>query len=233
MKLAICDDEKIFRDKLQEDLLNYSECKGIEIECDHFDSGEALLAQEEQFDIVFMDFQMNGLDGLETARRLRKNGSKAAVIFTTNFPGIVFDTFEVNAFRFLPKPVDQEKLFKALDAYIKSTENDFVLLKTVKRVHKVYINDIIYAEGVDYASLIRTMDGVIHYAQPLSALERLLPNHSFYRCHKSYIAGLRHIKHYDDKFILFYNGEKASISRMKLSAFKDAFMDYILSQSID
>ncbi|MFT3951685.1 MAG: LytTR family DNA-binding domain-containing protein [Oscillospiraceae bacterium] len=229
MKLAICDDEKIFRDKLQEDLLNYAEGKGIEIVCCHFDSGEALLMQEEQFDIVFMDFQMDGLDGLETARRLRKNGSRAAVIFTTNFPGIVFDTFEVNAFRFLPKPVDQEKLFKALDDYLKSHERSFITIKSEKATYKIDVSHIIYAEGVNKHTLIRMIDGTIISTQNLSETERLLPGSLFYKCHKSYIAGFRHVNSYDSKSICFHNGEKASISRLKVAAFKGAYMKFIIT----
>ncbi|MFT3951716.1 MAG: LytTR family DNA-binding domain-containing protein [Oscillospiraceae bacterium] len=226
MRLAICNDSKIFRDELQEDLLNYFQSKDIEAECVHFESGKELLMQKEQFNIIFMGFHMNGPDGLETARQLRKNGSTAAIIFTTSFTEIVFDTFDVDAFRFLPKPVDKGKLFKALDAYIERPESNLILIKSGRSIYRIDVLDIIYVQNADEYAIIHLAYYTIKSAQTLSEIEKLLPNYLFYRCHKSFIVGYRHIQCYNNDSILFYNGEKAFISKRRLSAFKDAFMNY-------
>lgn len=228
MRFAICDDEKFFRNELKKALDNYSKERRIDIIYDEFSSGHDLLACKNEYDIIFMDYQMDSIDGLETAKKLRSRNDKTHIIFLTSYPKIVFDTFQVNTFRFLIKPLEYEKLRKALDDYRESLNSEeYVLIKIDEITKKIPVSEIIYAEASDKYCYIRTESDNLLYKKILSEFESMLPEDSFFRCHRSYIVNFRHIVSHTSTDILFDNNEKALISKTKASAFKKAFLDYV------
>lgn len=108
MKIAVCDDEIILYEELYTLLNEYSTLKKEPILTTYFKTGYDLLSSTEKFDIIFMDYQMDDIDGLETSKRLRLKNSDVTIIFLTAFPKIVFQSFEVNTFRFLLKPIKKK-----------------------------------------------------------------------------------------------------------------------------
>ena len=228
MRIAICDDEKIFRNQLKEALDRYSDERKVDVFYTEFSNGHDLIANKNEFDIIILDYQMESIDGLETAKRLRKKNDKTEIIFLTSYPQIVFDTFQVHTFRFLVKPLDYDKMKSALDDYRNSIDNEeFIILKIDEITKKISMNDIIYAEASDKYCYIRTVKDSLLYKKTLSDLESLLPEDYFYRCHRSYIVNFKHIVSHTNTDIMFDNNEKASISKVKASGFKKAFLDYV------
>lgn len=228
VRIAICDDKDVLHDVLKKHLDEYAQGRGLLMVYYDYTNGADLLASDIEYDVVFMDYQMDGLDGLETARQLRKNGFKSAIIFLSSFPDIVFDTFEVNAYRFLVKPIDMKKLTSAMDDYLASIDDgNFLLIKTDDESRRISIDDIIYAEAADKYCYIRTADENILYKSTLSEFEKMLPGDRFFRSHRTYLAGFKHIVSHTSSDILFDNKERALISKMKYAAFKKAFTDYI------
>lgn len=131
MKIAICDDQIFFHNDLKKHLESYSQKRHLDFMYSDYTNGSDLLKSNFDYELVFMDFQMKGLNGLQTAQKLRKKNKDVVIIFMTNFPNIVFDAFEVNAFRFLLKPIDPQKLEDALDKYMSSfiTNDNYIILK--------------------------------------------------------------------------------------------------------
>ena len=147
MKIAVCDDEMVLFEELYTLLNEYSALKKEPILTTYFKTGNDLLLSTEKFDIIFMDYQMDDMDGLETSKRLRLKNSNVAIIFLTAFPKIVFQSFEVNTFRFLLKPIKKDELFKAVDDYLNSVQtDDFLILNTNDGSWKVRLSEIIYVE---------------------------------------------------------------------------------------
>lgn len=228
MKIAICDDNAIMRDDLKNRLMEYALSKNLIFLYSDFSNGDDLIASNRNFDLIFLDYKMEGINGLETARRLRKNSNNTAIIFLTSYPHVVFDTFEVNAYRFLLKPVDNAKLNAAMDDFLADLDDDkFIAIKTDEDTKRIKIDDIIYAEASDKYCFIRTVDENILYKKTLSEFEKLLPADKFYRSHRTYLVGFRHILSHTSSDILFDNKEKAQISKLKQTSFKNAFLDYI------
>ena len=190
--------------------------------------GKELLAFPQELDLIFLDYQMKELDGLETARKLRAAHIDTPVIFLTSFPHIVFDTFEVNAYRFLVKPVDPEKLTAAMDDLLSDQETDqYIVIKDGESTRRINIDDILYAEASDKTCFVRTTDDGFVYKKTLSEFESLLPEDRFFRSHRAYLVGFRHVVSHTDTTILLDNQEKALISKLKRTPFKKAFQDYI------
>ncbi|MBD5103401.1 MAG: response regulator transcription factor [Ruminococcaceae bacterium] len=228
MRIAICDDDRGFHSTIERLTEQYEYTRNIKVYTRHFDSGEALPIQNE-FDVVFLDYEMGGINGIETAKRLRAANSKAVIIFISAYPEAALDSFEVSAFRFLIKPVDKEKLFKALDDYLASFDRDSIIsFRTRDGGFTVKTSDIIYLEGDRGHTTVRTKDKSFYVAETLMQVETRLPQEKFIRCHKTFVAGLAHIANHSLTEIVFDNGEKASIGRNYNKSFKTALQNYIM-----
>ncbi|MBR1431047.1 MULTISPECIES: LytTR family DNA-binding domain-containing protein [Ruminococcus] len=228
MRIAICDDKMILHEELKKYLDQYSVNRNVIINCDDYTNGFDLLKSNIEYDIIFMDYQMEGIDGLETSRQIRKNKIDTTIIFLTSYPNIVFDTFEVNAYRFLVKPINYEKLSAALDDFLAAhDDSNFILIKSDEVNRRINIDDIVYIEADNKYCYIRTTDDNINYKRTLSEIEKLVPDDRFFRSHRTYLVGFRHIVSHTSTDILFDNKERALISKLKLTPFKKAFTDYI------
>lgn len=229
MKVAICDDEKVWQAALIKCLDEYSTERHIDIFKTCFENGKKLTESTDVFDIIFMDFQMDELDGIEAAKRIRKTNSDSVIIFVSAFPQVAIDTFEVRAFRFLTKPINKPKLFKALDDYRAETAKDnFLIFKTHENTIKIRISDIICIEALKNHSVIHTSENDYEILTNLKAIQKQLPEEKFFRCHKAYVVSFLHLESHNNTDICFDDGSKAYISRNYLPKFREALQEYIL-----
>ena len=121
LKIAICDDEKKLRRDLRNLLAVQMELTGMDYAIQEFDCGESLLAAcdaAEQIDILFLDIEMPGSDGMTTAKLLRQSGCKMIIIFVTAYPDFVFQGYEVHAFHYILKPYEEAKIREVLSKAI-------------------------------------------------------------------------------------------------------------------
>lgn len=233
MNIALCDDEKFWCDELRKLLDEYHGARHIDCYMKIFSSGVELLQAENKFDVIFMDYQMAELNGIETARKIREQNDGCAIIFVSSYPDIAIDTFEVGTYRFLVKPIDKDKLFKSLDDFRKQTENDdYIVLKSRDGEKIIRASEIIFCEAADKHSLLHTSNEVFESAKNIKEIEKLLSKDIFFRCHKAYIVSFSHIKTFDNHSVTMDNGEQAFISRNYLSAFKTAFQEYVLKYNM-
>ena len=228
LKIAVCDDEKHFRDELKTAVNTYSNMHRLDAVVDEFICGEDLLKAEVTYDIVFLDYQMAGITGLETARIMRDKNIQSTIFFVTNHPDFVYKSFEVGTFRFFEKPLEVSELHKALDDYFKEQKRDYpVILKADRENVCVQARDIVYLEADNKKCKINLSDGkMLHASQTMASVESLLPKNIFFKPHKSFVVNLGHIRSYDSNTINFKNGRVAHISRKYLAVFKEAYKIY-------
>jgi len=119
LRIAICDDYPYFRKNLVSIFTAYKNESLHCIDIHEYSCGEDLLDSDIYYDIIFLDYMMTGLNGFDTAKKLRTNGIESKIIFITNYTHFVYDAFEVRTFRFYEKPVNPEQLYKALDDYVR------------------------------------------------------------------------------------------------------------------
>lgn len=228
MQIAICDDEADFRKELKEELLLYRNQKRIAIDIIEFENGNDLLLSKDIFDIVFIDYQMPGLNGLEVAKALRQRKCTCCIVFITSFPQFMIDSFEVQPFRFLIKPVDLDKLNHTLDDYIQQQKllNPILIIEYGEQV-TINSDNIIYLEADGKNCIIRTNDKTFRSSKTLSQLLNVLPEHCFFRIHKSYVINLYCIYKIKGNEVYLINGEKAIIGRNHIKEFKEFYRDFV------
>ena len=193
-----------------------------------FCNGNDLLNSNLTFDIVFLDYQMPGDNGLNVAKSLRLRHNICSIIFITSYPEFMIEAFSVNTFRFLIKPLDKGKLISAIDDYIKEKKMfSPITVNTYDGQRVINSEDIIYLEGDGKYCNIRTTNGFYHSSKTLSSVFKLLPTHCFFRTHKSYVVNLYCISLISNNCITLNNNEKVKISRSNISRFKRAYSTFI------
>lgn len=228
MQIAICDDDMFFRTELRKCLVDYKKDRRVQMDIYEFRDGNALLTSDAVFDIVFLDYQMPNLNGMDTARQLRARNSICNIVFVTNFPDFVFESFEVNPYRFYKKPISPNEIESMFDFYIRQQKalspiiiNDFDGQKVIAS------KNIIYLEGDGKYCLIRTVSETVHSSKTLSGVMQMLPQYCFYRIHKSYVVNLYYIDRIDNNLVYFINGEKAVIGRNNIGDFNRAYRNFV------
>ena len=232
LKIAICEDDNIQRKGILNMIDRYLGMSGKEYEAFEFTSGEKLLTCTEKFDIFFLDIQMDNISGIDTAKQIRKVYEKAIIIFITGFKDYVFDAFDVHAFHYIIKPINENKFNEVLNSVIRllSKKDKLLIAKTSNSSYKVFLKDILYLESNQRKVKIHTTYDVIEYYYKISDLEKELLEDNFYRCHKSYIVNLKYVQSFDNTFITLKNSEKVYISKYKLTDFSKAFMYYLKNE---
>ena len=228
--IAICDDEKHMSDHIRAMASDFFRKKNREIQLRTFLSGEELLNYDGQIDILFLDIQMNGVDGLETARKLRAGKFRGFLIFITVLKEMVFQSFEVQAYDYLVKPVDEKQFGKTMERLYASMQNaseDSLLVQKGYEGRIVQKDEIVFCEIIDRKIYLNLASGeVVDYYERIENLETKLDNR-FYRCHRSYLINLKHLKGYKNGTAYMDNGKEIPVSRLRSREFSGVVLQYM------
>lgn len=223
MNIAVVDDERVIRDQICGLIKKQKPTCRI----DAYSSGEEIAASEKRFDIVFLDIKMGGIGGIETARRLREKNSDLILIFVTGIREYVFDALDLYAFQYLLKPVSERKLSEVLNRAIKKAEKNTEKRELFIKAKKLTVDqaDILYIESIGKKAAIHIVGTgkTLEIYAALDELEKELDK-SFYRCHRSYIVNMSHIKEYSGDCITVTGGDRVYLTKKKYGEFKKAYM---------
>lgn len=230
MRFAVCDDEPELRRSISDNIKLFSPGAAIT----EFSSGKELLASASGFDIIFLDIGMDGLDGMQTARELRKSGCNSAIIFVTAFEDKVFDAFDVGAFHYLVKPVSIEKFAEVLKNAIDSrtepvatdTGDRFIAVKSGGVSTKLALSEIMYAEVYDRILILHTISGKVEYRGKLSGFEKCT-DETFFRTHRSYLINLRYLESYTSSQVKMDSGDTVILAKQRYSELVRAYMRFL------
>ncbi len=220
IKVAICDDEKNTVDEI-ESLIRKNE-RGSSLSICKFYSGVELIdnvAEGKNFDLIFLDIEMQDIDGIETAQEIRKTNKTAKIIFITSYKDYAPKAFEVSAFRFLTKPIVDEKFNNYFELVINEIEEDSstIIFQSGKGNFRVEIKDIIYFESVGRVLNIVTNSGILNCYEKLSSVEERLFNDGiiFLRITQSFLINPKYIKMSTTKKFILKNDEEFTIAKSK------------------
>ena len=228
IRIAIVDDEIVLREQIK----NLIEKKQTQCVVDTFSSGEDLLGSDKYYDIVFLDIQMDVMNGIDTARAFREKAQETVLIFVTGVKEYVFDAFDVGAFHYLIKPIQEEKFLSVYDRAILETAKcrkqgqEPVFIRTRTKNITLDQGSILYIESRAKKVEIHTRTEVLEAYAAIGELERrLYPG--FYRCHRGYLVNMAFITGYSKDSITLRGGETILLAKEKYGEFVKVYLRYL------
>lgn len=234
MRCIIVDDEPIARKGIQKIVDQISELELLGC----FNSAEAasMFMMGNSVDLVFLDIQMPGINGIEFARNIPKN---TLIIFTTAYSEYALDSYEVEAIDYLVKPIEVDRLKKAVDKAISyhslllseenksvgNIEDEYIFVKSDRRYFKVNLKEILFIEGLKDYVIIQLAEQRIITRMNLKTMHELLPKSTFLRINRSYIVNTTHIDSFDNNDIFIQKYEIAIGS-----FYRDSFFEEFVSK---
>lgn len=228
MRIAICDDESVSAHRLASMVEKQMALLGFSVKTDVFLSAKELLASSVTYELLLLDCKLDAGTGIDVARALRERGSQAAIVFVTAYDEYVFEGYEVNAYRYLLKPVDPMVLRKTLSDFVSHYEREKYLdFVSGKRVVRLNLNEIMYIESSEKHSIVRHINGSYDTAVPIAELQARIGSYAFFRTHRRFIVNMKYIMEVDKNIIRLSNDERIEISRRNLAAFNKCYMNFL------
>lgn len=233
VRIAICDDEQPIRDYLGNMIKQY-----FDADVFMFSRGEDLLKEKTSFDIILIDISLEPderdemQNGVEVARSIRKM-SDSIIIFITALKEYVFDVFDVGAFHYLLKPIDEAKfrevINRAIALIMKKQKKEPLVIKVNGSYVKIPIKNIVYAENEARKIVLYTKnmrEASYSFYEKMETLEKRLGD-DFFRSHRGYLVNMAEILKYDNTNIIMKNGTTVYLAKQKYNDFVAAYMNYL------
>ena len=226
MRFALCDDRIEDAIELKDMLLD--NIFFAEAEISIFESGASLIEQldeGENFDVYFLDIDMPDLDGLSLAAKINKYSEKSIIVFFTAFPEYAVEAFECDAFHYLLKPLDREKVKKVLSKIerVYKEKNKFHIIKNRLEIQKINISDIYYVECFRRHLIYHLSDRRIETVGKLSSAYDELRPHGFYQIHQGFVVNMDKICRFEKDSVILDDGRRVMVSNRRRS---DAMIAY-------
>lgn len=230
MKVAVCDDDLQFASSVEDMLFQISDSKKIKMEIEVYTDGDDFLKdydEKKQFDIIYLDIEMENTDGIETAKRIRKRDQDVIIIYISGYDTYFVQLFEVEPFRFIKKPINENTFREYFDkAYerIVDKADSFYNYKYNKQEYRLPLKEIYYFESAKRIIYIHHTGGTDKFYGKLNQIEEYLNDGTvpFIRIHQSFLVNYRYIKsvRYDQVCLLDNNILQISEDRKKLVRLK-------------
>lgn len=229
LNIAICDDEEASREKIREFL------KGTEllVKVELFQSGEALLRSENVYQMIFLDIDMKGISGIDTARILRRRDKKAKIIYVTAYEDFRDYAFSVHAFAYLVKPIQREQLLDILREALEYTEEErdqILKFETNQGFLEIGSKDIFYLEYQNRKIRMVTRAGDVWMKGSIRASEEKLRPYGFAAPHKSFVVNFYHVKNLKGYDIIMSDGSCVPLSQKKSALFREELSAWLTQQ---
>lgn len=243
-RVAICDDEERQRERVRRMLLTLSVKTGIDFEVVAFESGEQLIAHYENegdsFHILVLDIEMNGLNGIQTARKLREmKRHHEQIVFLTSYAEYMLESFDVVTFQYLIKPIEPEvfeaKMLK-LYQYFQERDQDILIIKSAYEEIVLRQEDIIAIEAAKSLTVksklkFTTVHAVYDGRGLISSYASALKDSRFLQIHRSILINLLHVHKFAGSKVLMSNGMELPIGRSKIKEVKDACTKFMVMKA--
>jgi DNA-binding LytR/AlgR family response regulator len=231
VSIAVCEDEPNIRKEIAALITSHS--GDYSLAC--YSSADALLNTGEEYDIYILDIQMPGMSGMRLAEQIRSRREYPGpvIIFVTALREHMQEAFDVQAYHFLLKPIDDDKfhtvLAGAVAESLKRNRRESIVVKQNGVAHTIPLDDILFVESLRKQIAIHTRTGVLEaYGKIGELAETLEASNMFFRCHRCYIVNMERIAKFSTKTLTITNGQEIFLAREKYQAFVKAYAQYAM-----
>lgn len=239
MRIAIIEDEQLHKDLLTVFIKKWAdENKNSlgETVIKSYENAEQFLFNyddEPPFDILFVDIQMSGMNGMDMAKRVRERDKDVSLVFTTGITDYIQEGYDVEAMNYLIKPLKEDKVYKCLEkAAARKKTDKYIIVHTEEDIYKLDTEAVNYVEARGHRCIV-AMDkrlskgnNIIDIRESLSEMEKLLDEGDFVKCHRSYICRIGNIYRIEKTDVYFDDGSAIPVSRRMYDNVNKAFIKY-------
>ncbi|MBD5507144.1 MAG: response regulator transcription factor [Lachnospiraceae bacterium] len=197
MRIGICDDEKELRSSLRRVIEQEAQLNGLDYKVSEYSSGEEMLKalEKDAPELLFLDIEMDGIDGMEAARSIRKTRKDTVIIFVTAYPDFVFQGYEVHAFHYILKPYKEEKIREVFHMALEELNlqaEQYYAVEQKSGTLRLHLKEVRYFQSDRKKVTAETEEGKIDFYGKLSDIETALPEY-FIRIHNRYLVNLNYV----------------------------------------
>ena len=231
MRIAICDDDPLIIEELEKYIKQYF--RKHHLSCPDmlsFSNGDALLADTTEKDIIFLDVEMPGVNGIYAGNKLRECYPNVLIFIVTSFMEYLDDAMRFHVFRYLSKPIDRQRLFRNLDDALVQYHAPVtkIAYETKAGVYSISPSSIVMIEAVSKKSVIYTPSETYQTIHPLQYWLDNLPSSQFFQTHRSFIVNMEHVSDFDHSLVHTDVPQAyAYLPQRKYHAFKEAYLLFL------
>lgn len=232
-RIGICDDEMEFCTEIEKFVRKYAEKEKITVETEVFTSGEELfkvMNVEQKFDLLFLDIELGGINGVEVGCRLREKVENEImqIVYVSSKESYAMQLFQIRPFEFLTKPVTEERISKVMSEYKRLfiDRNIFFTYKLGKRTYRISENEILYFQCEGKKIQIITSKDKREYYGKMADVEKQISMNKFCTIHKSYIVNINYVSEFCPNEVVMCNGVRIPISQSMRKKVREKILEW-------
>lgn len=228
IRIALCDDTDMERRIIRFMINQYIKEHEYSVRVDEFDSGDALLKSDVAvYDLVILDIYMSGLNGIDTAKELLHIHPKGKIIFCSSSNEFAEESYDVEAFRYLVKPISPEKLHQSLDRFFQLyTDRKVLEYKYQRTTRRMLLKDVMWLEAAGRYAIIHTEKEQIETNTSLAEFAEMLVSNDFVKPIRYALVALQAVKEVTADTLVLTDGTEIPVSREKRKEILAAFMQF-------
>ncbi|MDE5590756.1 MAG: LytTR family DNA-binding domain-containing protein [Acetatifactor sp.] len=235
MRIAICEDNREHLEILEEMVNRWAKTNNEQVVIGRYQSAEQFLfcmKDEPHYDLAFLDIQMAKINGLQLARMIREEDRLIFLVFTTALKQYAPKGYEVSAFRYLLKPLQEEEVFQALTnagSMIEDRKREAVIITQGDDSRRIFKDDIYYIEVENHHIILHLKEETIRFKAKLKEFETQFREPWFCKCHRSYIVNLKYTGKISREGVEMEGKEVLPISKSRWEALNHCYMEYYMA----
>ena len=235
LRIAVCDDIPRYTEDLANIIGSWSDVRGIHVQLKKFVSGEDLLFDLEcagDFAAVFMDIKLSGIDGAETAVRIRRQSSVVSIVFVSGYERCLKQMCRIYPFLYMEKPVSRKRAYEILDQIMEDhkVKYESYIFKYKHSTFNITLGEVLYFASEKRKIMVYLASGREYvFYEKLDTLENALADCSnrFIRIHQSFLVNDRHVEEFHPRYVVMRNGEMLPVSRERRAVIRQSCMDIL------
>lgn len=233
LRILICDDDQNIIEQLKKYITEFfHHGKNRTWELQSYSSAEELLSDAGAKDIVFLDVEMPGLDGIYAGQELKKKNPNTIIFIVTSYVEYLDEAMRFHVFRYLSKPLDKQRLFRNMKDAIQlyNSTSLKIPIETKEGIFTVNAADIIFIESQDRRIIVYTLSKKFISVSGMNHWIKALNSPCFFQTHRSFIVNMKYVSHFDH-FLVYLCGDqyKAYLTKRKYSQFKESYLLFLES----